>query len=413
MSSSEDEACRRTERARQAGLFRYSLVQALMDPALTTRQRGKLARELAGREHTDLSGRRVRISRATIDRWTRAYRKGGFAALVPEPRRAVPRTPAEVLELAIALKRENPSRTAAQVQQILRTVHGWSPTDRTLQRHFAAAGLAVSRPRKSGPSARHDTPGGNERWTGIACPGPKIRGRDTRLFAFIDDHSRAVVGYRFGYAEDPLRLAGALRPALAAYGVPESIQVPNGPAPLDIWLLKACVTLTIRLAHARPARPCEHGSGESSSRLLCERFLAGLSGHVAQAVVHPAELNRVFAAWVESVYHRTAHPETGQPPIERWLASIGKPARLPSPADLREAFLRSQTKTVTKEATISFHGNTYEVDPALTGMQVKVSYNPFDLNDVELRAFGQDLGDMVHRPGDYRKMKRLPGNRRL
>ncbi|MFE2431601.1 hypothetical protein ACFXJ5_33310 [Streptomyces sp. NPDC059373] len=36
------------------------------------------------------------------------------------------------------------------------------------------------------------------------------------------------------------------------------------------------------------------------------------------------------------------HSETGQPPIERWLGSIPKPLPLPSPADLREAFLWSE-----------------------------------------------------------------------
>jgi putative transposase len=45
------------------------------------------------------------------------------------------------------------------------------------------------------------------------------------MFAFIDDHSRAVVGHRWGYAEDTVRLGAALRPALAARGVPQAIYV--------------------------------------------------------------------------------------------------------------------------------------------------------------------------------------------
>ena len=49
----------------------------------------------------------------------RLYRAGGYEALVPQPRKVSPRTPARVLELAIALKRENPDRTAAQVHAIL------------------------------------------------------------------------------------------------------------------------------------------------------------------------------------------------------------------------------------------------------------------------------------------------------
>ena len=39
--------------------------------------------------------------------------------------------------MAVALKRENPARTATQVRRILRAQMGWAPGERTLQRHFA------------------------------------------------------------------------------------------------------------------------------------------------------------------------------------------------------------------------------------------------------------------------------------
>ena len=71
-----------------------------------------MVRELASREHTDPFGRRVRISRQTIDRWIRDWRAGGFDALVPNPRQCTPRTPAEVLELAVALRRVDPAADA-------------------------------------------------------------------------------------------------------------------------------------------------------------------------------------------------------------------------------------------------------------------------------------------------------------
>ena len=90
---------------------------------------------------TDPFGRRVRISRQTIDRWIRDWRAGGFDALVPSPRQCTPRTPAEVLELAVALRRENPERTAAAIRRILRTQLGWAPDERTLQRNFHRLGL--------------------------------------------------------------------------------------------------------------------------------------------------------------------------------------------------------------------------------------------------------------------------------
>lgn len=147
-----DEADRRArlERARATGLFRYSLVQELIDPGLTPGQRGAMARELAARAHQGPGGQLVQVSRKTIDRWRLAYQAGGFDALVPSPRQPAPRTPAQVLEVAAALKRENPGRTAAQVQRILRASSGcssgWSSRSRPRMRP-ASRCSAVSRPR--------------------------------------------------------------------------------------------------------------------------------------------------------------------------------------------------------------------------------------------------------------------------
>ncbi len=93
------------ERRREIGLFRYALIRPCMDPGLSRAQRGRLVWALAEREHVGPGGRLVRISRATLDRWIRDYRRGGFEALVPKPPVVAPRTPAPVLELAFALKR--------------------------------------------------------------------------------------------------------------------------------------------------------------------------------------------------------------------------------------------------------------------------------------------------------------------
>ena len=71
------------ERARQVGLFRYVLIRDAADPTLTTKQRGPLIRAIADTEHVGPFGNPVRVSRATVDRWIRAWRRGGFDALVP------------------------------------------------------------------------------------------------------------------------------------------------------------------------------------------------------------------------------------------------------------------------------------------------------------------------------------------
>jgi len=190
----DNEEQARLERARAIGLFRYMLIREAADPALSRRQRGALVREIAAREHVDPSGRPVRLTRWTLDRWIMMWRQGGFDALVPSPRQSQPRTPPEVLELAAALKKENPARSAAQVQRILRAQAGWAPDERTLQRMFIRTGLtALTTPEAAPVFGRFEASRPNEIWTGDAL------------------HA--------------IRLAAALRPALASRGVLEHVYV--------------------------------------------------------------------------------------------------------------------------------------------------------------------------------------------
>jgi len=219
MSKAEEEEQARLERARAAGLFRYMLIREAADPALSSRQRGKMVREIAAREHAGPSGRPVRVTRWTLDVWIRRWRQGGFDALVPSPRQSAPRTPPEVMELAVALKKENPARTPAQVQRILRAQGGWAPDETTIRRMFTRTGLtALTRAADAPAFGRFEAARPNEIWTGDALHAIRVQGRKTYLFAFIDDHSRAVMAARFGFAEDTIRLAAALRPALGSRG---------------------------------------------------------------------------------------------------------------------------------------------------------------------------------------------------
>ena len=395
MSKAEEEEQARLERARAVGLFRYMLIREAADPALTSRQRGAMVREIAAREHCGPSGEPVRVTRWTLDVWIRRWREGGFDALVPAPRQSQPRTPPEVMELAAALKKENPARTAAQVQRILRAQSGWAPDETTIQRMFRRTGLTALASSQDSPAAfgRFEAGRPNEIWTGDALHAVRVDGRKTYLFAFIDDHSRAVMAARFGFAEDAIRLAAALRPALASRGVPEHVYVDNGSAFVDAWLLRACAVLGVKLVHSAPGRPEGRGKIERFFRTVRGQFLAELTEGRAAQVPGLAELNRLFTAWTETTYHVREHSETGQAPLARWEAA--GPFPVPPPAALAEAFRWSEWRTVTKTATVSMHGNRYQVDPALTGRRVELAFDPFDLTVLQVRSGGKDAGTAV------------------
>jgi putative transposase len=379
----------RDERALEVGLFRYSLIRAAADRLLSKAERGRLVRELAARQHVGPDGRLITVGRSTLDDWIRGYRRGGFDALCPRARQSGPLTPARVLALAEALKRELPERTTAQVHQIMVAAGERPPTVRTLQRHFERVGLNVRADGRTPDRVygRFEASHRNELWTGDGLHGPKIAGRTAILLAFIDDYSRLLVGYRWGVAEDVLRLEPALRSGLSARGVPEAILVDRGSAFVSSQLLRACAVIGIRLIHASPRAATTKGKIERLFRTVRGQFLVELH---KRKVADLAELNSLFQAWVESVYHQREHTETGQPPLERFRAA--GPPRLPSPELLREAFLWQETRTVTKTATVSLHGNRYEVDGALVGRRCELVFDPFDLSRIEVRYRGRPLG---------------------
>jgi putative transposase len=378
------------DRRREIGLFRYALIRDAADPALSKAERGRLVGALCEREHVGSDGRLVRVGRTTLDRWIRAYRAGGFEALVPRPRVVVPRTPAELLELAFALKRERPERTAAQVREIMLAAGGPAPGLRTLQTHLARQRLNVRADGRTPGKVygRFEADARNELWTGDGLHGPKLIGAAARravLLAFIDDHSRLLVGWRWGTGEDVFRLEAALRCGLMARGVPDAILVDRGSAFVSSQLLRACAVLGVKLVHASPRAATTKGKIERFFRTVRDQFLVEIDDGVELS-----ELNRLFSAWLEVVYHRRVHSETGQTPLERFDAA-GAPA-LPTPALLREAFLWSQQRTVTKTATLSLHSNQYAVDAALVGRKVELVFDPFDLTRIEVRYQHRPFG---------------------
>jgi putative transposase len=128
-------------------------------------------------------------------------------------------------------------------------------------------------------------------------------------------------------------------------------------------------------------------------RTVREQFLVEMSTSDGGASVGDlATLNRLFTAWVETVYHIRPHSQTGAAPLSRWSAGLTHPIPTPSPARLREAFLWSAHRTVNRTATVSLHNNVYQVDPVLVGRKVELVFDPFDLSDVEVRHHDRSYG---------------------
>ena len=371
-----------TDRATLVALARWAVISEAVDERLSPSERGRLVADLASRVHRDADGQPVRVTARTIYRWIAAWRTAGFDGLKPRRRSdaGVPRTDAQILQLAAALRREAPARSAAHISEILSRTRGWEVSARTLQRFFAANGL--DRARLEGRHrafGRFETAACGDLWFADAWHGPavdELGGRAAQLFSTLDDHSRFVPHAAFYPDLTERRFQHCLKTAISRRGIPRRLYVDLGGAFTSTQLKTICGRLAITVVHSAPYRPQGRGKHERHFRTIAEQFAVEVD---AAGIATLAELNRYFAVWVEQVYHRRVHRGTGQSPMERWTSGPSALRAAPDPDSLRQAFLWSAHRQVTKTRTVSLHGNTYEVDPWLVGRRVELRYDPSDL----------------------------------
>lgn len=384
------------ERRVRVALARWQVIAAATDERLDPAERGRVVSDLARRVHRDADGRPMRVTVRTIYRWLAAWRHDGFDGLTPRPRRDAGshRVDPAVLELAAALRREAPARSAAHIAEIIVRTRGVVVGPRTLQRFFAAQGL--DRARLEGrvrAYGRFEAACCGDLWTADAWDGPatgELGGRHAQLFSVIDDHSRLVAHGAFYPDVSERSFQHCLRTAIARRGTPRRLYVDNGAAFVSVQLRLICARLGITVTHSRPYRPQGRGKKERFYRTVAEQFAveADVTG-----VATLGELNRWWAGWVEQSYHRRVHRATGQTPADRWAAGADDIRAAPDPATLTAAFRWTARRTVTKTATVSLHGNRYTVDAALVGYRVELRYDPQDLTDLAVFRDGQPAGD--------------------
>jgi len=384
------------EQRQGIALHRWAVIAEAANERLSPAARGVLARKIAEQVHTQPDGSARRYARGTIDRWIRAYRRGGLDALRPDPRAdtGTVRAHPELFAEAAQLRLEVPSRSAAQIASILFFRHGVRVAERTIREQLRRRGLhreaLAADPKVFG---RYEAERSNERWitdvlVGPFVPWPRIDASvRAKLFLVVDDHSRLLVDGAFYAHENARTCQEMLRRAIVRRGVPEVLYADNGAPFRNAWLARTCAVLGIRLVHSKPYAPEGRGKQERLNRYIREAFLAEACHHGIESL---ETLNDHFCAWVEQVANRRVHAETGERPIDRFERS--GPHRAGDPDKLRDAFRWSLTRKVSRTATVSLEANSYSVDPSLVGRRVELRYDPEDLSRIEVYFEGRAAG---------------------
>jgi transposase InsO family protein len=391
------------ERDTEIALFRYGLIAPLLFSPIPAGQVEKALRQTASQNYTIPYSTRKRIGITTLRRYLKQYREGGFEALLPQERvdKGVPRalTP-EVLEKAVALRQEQPDRTTPMLVELLKRDPdlNFSQTlnAHTLTTHLRQKGKTR---RLLGQSTRafhrFERDEVNDLWQGDSMVGPWLpdptqpgKKKRAHLFCFLDDHSRLIPHAEFFFEEALPRLERVLKVAILKRGLPRALYVDNGQVYHATQFAAACASLGIFCKHAAPYSPESKGKQERWFKNVRLQFLPEVE---TSGIATLADLNESFWAWLELVYHRNVHSETGQSPLERYQAGIAQ-VRQADPEVLRKAFLWREKRRMRKDGRVELQGNTYRVDPHFVQRQIELRFDPFDLSVLEVWMDGNCFG---------------------
>lgn len=372
--------------AETVALFRYGLIADLRDLRPGDRSLHTRLEEKAEREYEIPGTTRRRVAAGTLRDWLYAYRRGGFEALKPRPRRDVGHAralPPAVADALCTLKEEAPTFSVMMLIAVARQ-RELIPADlaiapATVHRLLTRHGLmARPEPPTTKDRRRFTFPLANDLWMSDVMHGPSVedaedrRRHKTYLIALLDDATRVVPHAAFARSENLIAFLPVFARAIQRRGVPARLYVDNGAAYRARHLALVCAKLGVTLIHARPYQPQAKGKIERFFRTCRGQLLPTLLAGDLRSL---DTLNRRLWAWLEDEYHETPHRGlAGETPLAHWAATAGGLA-LP-PDHLDELFLFEEKRTVQKDRTVSLRGVVYEVDASLVGETVTLRYDP-------------------------------------
>lgn len=374
------------ERRREEALFRYAVLGDLLHRRLRRGELGRALGERARKVWQGPDGRRRRMAKKTLEEWLYRYRRSGFDGLLPRPRQdrgKVRALDAQTEELVLAMKREDPGRSA---QLILEELEGVGRLRRgqtsvsTIQRLLRREGLTgVSRELERPARLRWQAARCGQLWQGDALHGPALfnpaAGRATRvkIFALLDDRSRLVPYLRADFHETQKEFLRVLAGAVLRRGIPRALLLDNHGSFTGSDVREACAQLATRLIFTRPNDGPAKGKIERWWRTLRARVLDRLD---AQRVTTLDELNVRLSAWVESEYNTRPHASLGgRTPLEVWEEDADEIRWVDEPDAVEKALMGELQRKVRDDSTCQVRGRTLEVPPQLRGRSVVIRYS--------------------------------------
>jgi putative transposase len=199
----------------------------------------------------------------------------------------------------------------------------------------------------------------------------------------LDDHSRLCCHVQWYVSETAEDLVHGLSQAIQKRGLPRALLTDNGSAMVAEEVTEGLLRLGIVHERTLPYSPYQNGKQEAFWGTLEGRLMKMLDG-VAELTFE--SLNEVTQAWMEIEYNRAVHRETSSSPVERVAQAPDVLRDSPSSESLRDAFrLESKRSQRQSDGTISLEGVRFEIPARYRHFrEVFVRYARWDLSRVDL-----------------------------
>ena len=324
---------------------------------------------------------------ATIERWYRNYRSGGFDALIPQGRvdEGKPRKLDDDLQQQILyLKKNYPRMSAAAIFRQLQdngSIKSGDVSESTINRYVNH--LAVQLKTTTNPDMRrYERPHINEVWCGDSSVGPYLKTDDGKkhrvyIIALIDDASRFIVGIDVFFNDNFVNLMSVIKSAVARYGRPQLFNFDNGRSYKNKQMELLAARIGSVIHYDKTYTPTQKAKIERWFRTMKDQWMAGLDIRDFHSL---DELRGNLLAYVQT-YNQSPHSSLkGMSPQDRYFSEPNLFHRL-SEEQIGHCFLLEIERKVSADSVITIDQTEYEVDCRFAKQRIKLRYSA-DLKDL-------------------------------
>jgi len=347
------------------------------------------------------AARDANVDWKTMKSWVTRYEKEGIQGLLNKPRGGSKPVSEEDKKHIIKLKAENRHRSARKIRDILAKNGGPKLGRQTIWRILKGAGENKRAKRKIKVYHDFERQHPNSLWQIDYMDAIVVEGIGlVYLVLIVDDHSRLIVGGRFVPDRTAYGALSVLRASIETHGIPSQIYSDQGKQFKShlgrdfTHFERVCKRLGIEPIFGTPNYPEGRGKIERLFGFIQDDFIPEYRFSDLE------DMNQKFSDWMK--WYCTEHEHSslgGNPPNSRYCDFI---PRMPE-GDMFEIFSEHFLRKVRKNATISFKGKIYPVDPNY--IRDKVEVWAFG-NEIRIYAQNILLGEFDTRIDYHEKMLR-------